>query len=106
MPDLGRFANDLDPLTIDTQWNEPTSTGNEPVYVDKQGHYFDTATKFLTIAGFNFNNHPTLAAATGNINSFTCEVWIRPLLTGAVVNDMFIVRKIGGAGPNYFALSL
>ena len=43
---MGPWPNNLNALTVDNQWTEPTAT-NEPIYVDGQGVYFDNVSKSL-----------------------------------------------------------
>lgn len=60
----------MNPLSMLGTWNGNVDDGTNPIHVDMQGFWFDTAAKVLT-GNFNFQVNGR------NINSFSVEAWVR-----------------------------
>ena len=95
--DRSMFTRPLNALTIANQrWDWHNST--DPIYIDRQGLFFDHQAKILIRPNFPFNNHP-LGATYLNVRSFSAEVWVKfnyTLYYNQVQNNFYVLRKMGG----------
>mmetsp|Transcript_20697 Transcript_20697/g.19724 ORF Transcript_20697/g.19724 Transcript_20697/m.19724 type:complete len:310 (+) Transcript_20697:187-1116(+) len=66
-------------------WIGDVDDGDNPVHVDRQGLYFDTAAKQL-IAAYNFQVNNV------DIQGFTVETWVK---FKTIDNNAYVVRKTG-----------
>jgi hypothetical protein len=80
--DIGPNGNNLNNMALLGTWTGNVDNGLNPIHVDRQGLFFDTAARQL-ISGVNFQ-----------VNSFTVEAWVRFNAT-PLANGYFVVRKAG-----------
>ena len=78
-PDIGPWGRNLNPLTIDNQWTEPTAQF-DPIYVNEQGLYFDSDTKSIS------------GSVPISSTSFSVEMWVK------IISNTGVMRMVSKNG--------